>query len=73
METNKLQRGDMVVSVRSIVDGPIEVPAGTLGVVYEEAGYYDLEAGPMVRWFDGQSTSIVDGDAEFPSETYNGT
>jgi hypothetical protein len=64
----KLQRGDVVAALRDIytVGGPVR--KGTIGVVFEEAGYYDIDSGAWVRWFTGQATETFDGDAVRPED-----
>jgi hypothetical protein len=68
MNTSKLQRGDLVKSARDLDPTGACVPQGTLGVVFEEAGYYDIDEGPMVRWFNGGCCSVTDDDVISPEE-----
>jgi hypothetical protein len=64
MDVEKLERGELVVAVKDLA----EVKAGTLGVVYEQAGFYDVDAGPMVRWFNGSAFEVYEGDVALPDE-----
>lgn len=63
-----LERGDLVVA---IVDIPADggggtIKKGTLGVVFEEAGYYSDVEGPMVRWFTGEACDVFDEMVDLP-------
>ena len=68
METEKLQRGDMVRAARNLDPNGAKVPQGMLGVVFEEAGFFDIDEGPMVRWFNGGACSVYPGDVVSPEE-----
>jgi hypothetical protein len=65
MNVEKLKRGELVVAARDLSCG---VKKGTLGVVFEESGYYDLDEGPAVRWYTGSCCAVADGDVVFPDE-----
>ena len=63
--SDKLERGDMVVAARDL--SPIvDVPKGTLGVVFEPADYYGDDGGPMVRWFTGEACNVYDDMVDIP-------
>jgi hypothetical protein len=58
-----LNRGDVVRAVRDL--RAADVPAGTLGVVFEEAGFHEKNTGPMVRWLPkGTACNVYDHDVE---------
>jgi hypothetical protein len=65
MNVDKLARGELVVAAQDLNCG---VKKGTLGVVFEESGYYDLDEGPVVRWFTGSCCPVGADDVSFPDE-----
>lgn len=68
MNTEKLQRGDMVKAARDLDPEGARVVKETLGVVFEEADFYGDGGGPMVRWFSGGACNVYDGDVLSPDE-----
>jgi hypothetical protein len=68
VDTTKLQRGDLVKAARNIDPTGACIPEGTLGVVFEEDGYYALDEGPMVRWYTGGCCNVTDDDVLLPEE-----
>jgi hypothetical protein len=62
MQPIKLNRGDVVAALTLLDPEGANVPAGTLGVVFEEAGAYSHDSAPMVRWFNGAACEVYDGD-----------
>jgi hypothetical protein len=63
-----LKRGDLVVARVDFSEEIVAVKKGTLGVVFEEADYYGDDAGPMVRWFNGQACNVYDDTVDLPDE-----
>jgi len=68
VDVKKLQRGDLVVAVQDLDPEGARVAKGTLGVVFEEAGFYGDEFGPMVRWFTGGACNVYTDDVVAPDE-----
>ena len=63
-----MQRGDLVKAARDLDPTGACVKKDTLGVVFEEAGYYDIDEGPMVRWYTGGCCSVSEDDVKLPEE-----
>jgi len=68
MNTSKLQRGNLVKAARDLDPTGACVPQGTLGVVFEEEGYYAIDEGPLVRWYTGACCNVIDGDVMSPED-----
>jgi hypothetical protein len=66
MDVEKLSRGDLVVAARDLTTDGHDVRKGTLGVVFEQAGFYDIDGGAAVRWFNGSAFEVFEGDVEDP-------
>jgi hypothetical protein len=66
-DVSNLQRGDMVLASKNLQGG---VQAGTLGVVFNENGFYpDIDDGFVeVRWFTGQAFMVGNDDIHLPEE-----
>lgn len=50
MNVLELKRGDVVIALKDLDPKGANVRAGDIGVVFEEANYYEFNSGPMVRW-----------------------
>jgi len=63
VEVNTLNPGALVRAIRPLVaaSGPL-LPKGMLGVVYDVTGVAAYN--PTVRWFNGASCAVFDGDVE---------
>lgn len=62
MEVKHLQRGDVVMAVNHLDIRGANVRKGTLGVVFNEMGYYGDGAGPIVRWMNVGVCNVYNGD-----------
>lgn len=63
-----MKPGDCVIALRDLDPKGANVPAGSLGVVFEATNAYGDDAGPMVRWIirgnAGGACNVYAGDVE---------
>lgn len=64
MQINDLKKGTIVRAIRDLDPVGANVHQGDLGVVKAEAGAYEDDNGPMVRWF-----RVADGLPQFHVST----
>jgi hypothetical protein len=66
--TATLRIGSVVRAVRPLDPEGANVAPGTLGVVFAPANHYGDDAGPMVRWTEGNAPggacNVYEGDVE---------
>lgn len=63
-----LSRGTLVKAIRNLDPDGAAVLEEDLGVVFEEADYYEDGCGPMVRWFRGGACNVYEGDVAVASD-----
>lgn len=62
MKVSELKRGDGVTAAKLLDPEGAYVEPGTKGIVFEVEHFYGDGGGPMVRWFDGATCNIYEGD-----------